>query len=364
LLVETLQAQAPLRLRSEDYSPADVVKKIRGQLVSNPSTAGLDEEITATLTLLGNAIGKQGTAHLRTLYREYFQSWTKKGGLSVAHSSVDVATEVGSLGCDNLSQLFTIWADLKKSETLPAKCKELQRLFAYVKLVRVWETFNVKKTQAQELTLLQKSPLFQAFLDAQNLRKRQGVTQQAQLTSFIAHQLQLTNKQFTLTVSRYRPLAVLTKHLGDGILGFLPLSGLIRLFTQIRGPQGGNNHNQGEQILVSAINKAKSSLPGLTQLCDSVQENILTPILNIKPLPMTSGLGFLVAGNKDVFNTLPIWELVNGGISVGSVPRVEEILPDGAHGEDDSEEETGGLTPATKGMWTGRTTTPRRRQGA
>ncbi|KAK0742579.1 hypothetical protein B0T18DRAFT_489560 [Schizothecium vesticola] len=207
LLIATIEAQAPLRLRSAVYHPADIIKRMQDQLASNPSTAALEGEAAACLTLLGNAfLGTQGTTHLRSLYRE-----------------------------------------------------ELQRLVAYVELVRVWEYFNVRKTQAEELALLQKSPKFQAFLDTKKLRGRHGITQQAQLTSFIAQQLQLTNKQFTLTVSRYRPLTTLTKLLGDRILGFLP-----------------------------------------------------------------------------------IWELVDGDISPSTLPRVQEIVPNGASGTDDQGEDAGG----------------------
>lgn len=307
---------------------------MQDQLARDPNTAALEAEATACVTLLGNAfLGKQGTTHLRSIYREYYQSWTKKGSLLAAQTSGSFATELGSLGCEKLSQLFNIWAGLKQSEGLPTKCRDLQTLVAYVELVRVWESFNVKKTQADELARLQKSPKFQAFLDANKLRGR-GVKQQDQLTSFIAQQLQMTNKQFTLTVSRYRPLAILTKLLGNGILGFLPLSGLLRVFSKLRG----TGHDRGEAILTSAINIAKSIMPELTQLCDSVQESILHPILATKPLPPTTGLGFLVAGNKAEFDNLSIWELVDGdNLPTSTQPRVKElgsdVVPDGDQDE-------------------------------
>lgn len=327
-------AQAPLRLRSAVYHPADIMRKMQDQLARDPNTAALEVEAAACVTLLGNAfLGKQGTTHLRSLYREYYQSWTKKGSLLAAQTSGSFATELGTLGCEKLSQLFHIWAGLKQSEGLPAKCRDLQTLVAYVELVRVWESFNVKKTQADELSRLQKSPKFQAFLDANKLRGR-GIKQQDQLTSFIAQQLQITNKQFTLTVSRYRPLAVLTKLLGNGILGFLPLSGLLRVFGELRG----TGHDRGEVILTSAINIAKSIMPELTQLCDSVQESIIHPILATTPLPPTTGLGFLVAGNKTKFDNLSIWELVDGdNLPTNTQPRVKElgsdVVPDGDQDE-------------------------------
>lgn len=353
-LVKSLEDQAPLILRSEVYRPADVVKKIKHQLVKNPNLAAREEEIAASLSILGSAFGCRGTDHLRSLYREYYQSWQRKGGLAAARRSADIASELGTLGCAKLSQLFRIWAGLKQAEALPARCKDLQRLHAYLELVRIWESFSVKKIQGDELARLQRSPRFQTFLDTHKLRNRKGVTQQSQLTSFVADQLQLTKKQFSLTVSRYRPLAVLAKHLGDGILGFLPLPGLLPLFNHLRARQGPNNLDEGELILSTVIDLAKSNMPGLIQLCASVEECIVTPILETTSLPMTTGLGYLIAGDKEEFNSRGIWNLVDSETATRAMPRVREITAPiaddandpgqggGSHGDDDGGDDDGG----------------------
>lgn len=324
-LIEDLQDQAPLILRSQTFHPRSIAQEVLEQLSRDPTLHQLREEIRASLSLLGHIFGDKGCNNFRNLYREHHQA-LRRGGLTAAKLSTTVANELDELGCPTFSRLLGIWGALRRDEASSRRCIDVRQLHAYLELVRVWESTNIKNcTQADELEILRNSPKFQDFLDRRKLRRKQGVTHQSQLTSFIADQLQISKRSFALTVHRYKPLAILARYFGDGILAFLPRSKLLSRFRQLHVKSEDDGGGQkGDLAFCTVIEKVISLMPGITELCALSEQSLVRPIIEGGDLPPTLGTSYLDSGEKDAFQTHDVWGLVEAG-GLGVARRVEEL---------------------------------------
>lgn len=342
-LVEDLQDQAPLILGSQTYHPHSIAQDVLQQLSRDPTLHQLRGEVTASLSLLGHIFGDKGCDNFRNLYREHHQA-LRRGGLTAAKLSATVAHELDELGCPTFSRLVGIWGALRREEVYSRRCSDVRQLHAYLELVRVWESTNIKNcTQADELVILRNSPKFQAFLDRRKLRGKQGVTHQSQLTSFIADQLEISKRNFALTVHRYKPLAILARYFGDGILAFLPRSKLLPRFRQLHVKSEDDGGGQkGGLAFCTVIEKVISLMPGITELCALSEQSLVRPILEGSDLPPTLGTSYLDSGEKHAFQTHDVWGLVAAG-GVGMTRRVEELTnasaarSDGGRAADDQD---------------------------
>lgn len=336
-LVEDLQDQAPLLLRSQTFYPHSIAQEVLEQISRDPSLHQPRDEIMASLSLLGHIFGDKGCNNFRNLYKEHHQA-LRRGGLTAAKLSTTIANELDELGCPTFSRLLGIWGALRRDEASSRRCSDVRQLHAYLELVRVWESTNIRNcTQADELEILRNSPKFQDFLDRRKLRRKQGVTHQSQLTSFIADQLQISKRSFILTVHRYKPLAILARYFGDGILAFLPRSKLLSRFRQLHVKSEDDGRGQkGGLAFCTVIEKVISLMPGITELCALSEQSLVRPIIEGSDLPPTLGTSYLDSGEKDAFQTHDVWGLIEAG-GLGVTRRVEELTNASAEKSDSGE---------------------------
>jgi hypothetical protein len=223
------------------------------------------------------------------------------------------------------------------------RCKDLRHLKAHLEIVRIWDSINLKDgKQTEELNKLRASPQFQQFLGEKGLRGQRGLTQQSQLTSFIAYKLGIPNNKFTITAFRYKPILILARYFGDGVLAFLPRAGLLTLFKQLHiKTEGRRGRDKGELVFCSVMEKMIEKVPGITELCSQALNSLVEPILQERDLPPTLGLKLLQAGDIQAFQSAGAWELVTDGANL--LPRVEEVVsesepePAASGGNSDSE---------------------------
>jgi len=293
-----------------------------------PEMAELKDEALAGLTLLVHIFGQDGCTQFRSLYKEHHRTHNHKS-LTTAKLATTVISDLEGLGCPTLSRLVDLWSRLESLGEGP-KCKDMRRLKAHLEIVRIWESINLREgSHTEELEKLRASTPFQEFLDQQSLRGKKGQTKQSQLTSFIAHKLSIPNKNFTNTASRYKPLLILARYFGEGVLAFLPRTGLIPLFNKLHlKVRGLHGKDKGELVFCAVVEKMLEKIPGITDLCTRAFSNLVDPILEESELPSTSGLMLLEAGELPAFQSAEVWELVTNEATLGQ--RIIEELSDEA----------------------------------
>lgn len=309
-LVGVLQDQDPILIRREVYQPFLIAQGVMEEVLQQPGMANMKDEALAGVSLLAFIFGRDGCSQFRSLYKEYHKTHNPRE-LNTANLATMVVSDLKGLGCPILSRLVDLWSKLECLGMGP-KCKDMRRLKAHLEIVRIWESISLRDgNHTEELEKLCASPQFQDFLDQHGSRGKRGQTKQAQLTSFIAHKLSIPNRNFTNTASRYKPLLILARYFGEGILAFLPRAGLLPLFSRLRlKANGWHSKDKGELVFCAVIDKVLEKMPGIADLCSLAFSNLVEPILDEGELPPTSGFRLLEAGEIPVFQSAEVWELV------------------------------------------------------
>jgi hypothetical protein len=340
-LVGILQTEAPIIIRHQSYQPYLVVQDVMEELLQKPEIADMKDEALAGVNLLAFIFGRDGCTQFRSLYKEHHKTHSHKD-LTTAKLASIVASDLKGLGCPTLSRLVDLWSELECLGVGP-KCKDMRRLKAHLEIVRIWESINLRDgNQIGELETLRTSPQFQDFLDQQCSRGKRGQTKQSQLTSFIAHKLSIPNNKFTITASRYKPILILARYFGEGILAFLPRAGLLPLFNKLHLKAGGpHGKGKGELVFCAVIEKVLEKIPGITDLSSLAFSNLVEPILEASELPPTSGLSLLEAGEVPTFQSTDVWDLVTNEVTlerriIEELSEIEEAEEAEEAGGDDS----------------------------
>ncbi|KAK0710335.1 hypothetical protein B0T26DRAFT_724596 [Lasiosphaeria miniovina] len=281
--------------------------------------ADRENEILAVLLLLSHIFIGKGLDNCQSLFKEYYIR--RKELETVSTISTTISSELKELGCTTLFRFVSLWGFIKLEETEGPRCRDLRHLKAHLELVRIWESINLQDaTRLDELKILRRSETFQKFLTDKKLVGKRVSTHKSQLTSFVAHQLGITNKKFTITASRYKPLLTLVRHFG-GVLAFIPRSRLLVLFRRVRNVTA----KEEEQILSTIITRMTQEFPGISDLCSETLRNMVEPILEEKDLPPTLGLTLLSAEEISTFQSKSVWEMVINGANTSPKPRVFEL---------------------------------------
>lgn len=189
-------------------------------------------------------------------------------------------------------------------------------------LVRIWESVNLTNVSTQDIDPIFTSEIFITFLKENKIKKKRGVTRQSQLIQFVSSKLGIDTRKFTLTVSRYKPIAILARYFSDGILAFLPRTKLLKYLTPLQVKQAtSSGPSRGEIIFCQTINKMLVNYPSLKGLCGLVQDNIIQPITLKHDLPSTTGLRLLEENNVEEFRRTDIWDLI---LPAGRVIEIHE----------------------------------------
>lgn len=263
-----------------------------------------------------------------------------------------------ALGCPNIERLVRTWAMVSRNDTYKPRARELRRLQGRLDLIQLWERICRKDgPYREEVELLRRSDGFQRFLDEAGLRGRKGVTRQSQLTSYLTQRLGLTsNKIFSNTIARYWPVSILVTCLGDGVIAFLPYTGLLRHLRLLRiktapsaGPAGARaSARQAEAVFQRVIEGLLREFPVAKDLCRLAQESVVEPILRGRSLPCTAGQDLLEEGRRREFASIGVWNLVEAGGAGAEMTDWVEELPSltltttVTNEEDDDERDDGG----------------------
>ncbi|KAK4441871.1 hypothetical protein QBC34DRAFT_387874, partial [Podospora aff. communis PSN243] len=315
--------QDPIVIRRRAHEPSIVARDVMEGVLRRPGMADMKDEVLAGVSLLTFVFGGEGCGQFRALYKEHHKTHSSKN-LETAKRANAFASDLQSIGCPTLSRMVDLWSSVENSGTGP-KCVELRRLKARLEIVRIWESISVRDSKhADELEKLCASRQFQDFLDEQGSRAKRGKTKQSQLTTFIARKLSIPNQTFTNLASRWKPLLVLARFFGEGILAFLPRATLTARFSSLHlRASGAHGADQGELAFGAVIEGLLEAVPGIADLCSLALCNLVEPILTSSELPPTSALKLLDAGETLLFQSAGVWDLVTTEATVER--RIEEV---------------------------------------
>ncbi|KAK3983795.1 hypothetical protein QBC44DRAFT_313786 [Cladorrhinum sp. PSN332] len=342
--IEELKARGPPPAQNSPHLSHVIIQSIdiTGELEEqqDPKARKAEEEIIlASLYLLSQIFGDEGLDRCRSLYKEHYKMFCHNNFASEIERAEKAKADLEELNCPNLSRLMDCWVTMRAEEADKSRTRDLRYLKATLDLVRTWETISSKVGAQGEVDTVLSSELFSNFIKFNGLENAKGVTRRSQLTKFISSQLGISSRKFTKTVSRYKPIAILVRYFGEGILAFLPRAGLLRHFKALQIKYANSQDQcQGEIIFCKIIEKMLDQYPRFKELCGLANDNAIGPITSRHILPHTTGLKLLEEKNDAVFDKTDIWYLISPADRVTEIhdgSDTDRSDPESARGEDD-----------------------------
>jgi len=271
------QLQQQHNQRVKELKFGDIQARFRETLQDSTgeTDALTDDDVTTLSTmLLVDIFGKAGWANSQKFIKcVNNKAKSMKGG--ILHAMVEVeklSTKYKEAGEDDIANLVTNWVHVANFEDHNKLNSHTLRIDFMLRRIAILETWDKLQSEEEQIRIAKyfDIPMGKSW-------KRKAKTA---ITDHLAKELGLKDKkQIAKRMYRWRPLALLVKAFGDGILPFLPRSIFAR-FIKLKASEDGPSKEDKLKIAIAALQQ----FPVFQHLCDYSLEKLLVPYQSNQPI--------------------------------------------------------------------------------